>query len=513
MAGRVGAGATGGEDDGAASAWRHGSGGAGAVGLAEEAGEFARDRACWRVTGGYACRILAVLLMNQALFPLFDGVFTYTRDISILFSAACMFCVALLSMYRPRLVDGRLMNRAALACIPVAAALVLVALRLGSAPLLVFGAALATLCRTWSGMQADFSAVRLGLPRAGVCVALGSALAYLADALVMSLPAAVGVALDLLVLSPLVIFLCHGPAEDLLGEISASEPVAEVSVTRPTTFLPLTNNLFAFQFIMYVTLGFALRSGEIEGVPSFGTWMAFAMAVALCAYALWRRGDMSIDFLCNVALMFLFAALMFPIAGAQWASYLVNSMLVMVNSLYNVMITYTLLALAGRNRLTACAIFCWAGGLSSVGTTLGALAGTTGNALIASGASGGVSLLVGAVVLALLAYVLFGLRTFSFRDTIAGVTEPGPDRPAVVDAPDADEAFERRCRRIAQEAGLTPREAQVFSMLARGRNREYIEERIGVSRNTVKAHVKHVYAKLGIHSHQELIDLVEGHDG
>ncbi|MFR6289806.1 helix-turn-helix transcriptional regulator [uncultured Adlercreutzia sp.] len=47
-------------------------------------------------------------------------------------------------------------------------------------------------------------------------------------------------------------------------------------------------------------------------------------------------------------------------------------------------------------------------------------------------------------------------------------------------------------------------------MLARGRDRAYIEEALVVSRNTVKAHVKHVYAKLGIHSHQELLDLVEG---
>lgn len=45
-------------------------------------------------------------------------------------------------------------------------------------------------------------------------------------------------------------------------------------------------------------------------------------------------------------------------------------------------------------------------------------------------------------------------------------------------------------------------------MLAR--NREYIQEQLVVSRITVKAHVKHVYAKFGIHAHQELIDLVEG---
>ena len=46
-------------------------------------------------------------------------------------------------------------------------------------------------------------------------------------------------------------------------------------------------------------------------------------------------------------------------------------------------------------------------------------------------------------------------------------------------------------------------------MLARGRDRTYIQEQLVVSRNTVKANVKHIYAKLDIHSHQDLIDLVE----
>ena len=74
-----------------------------------------------------------------------------------------------------------------------------------------------------------------------------------------------------------------------------------------------------------------------------------------------------------------------------------------------------------------------------------------------------------------------------------------------------EEAFASRCEAIVQKRfSLTTREAEVFAMLARGRDRAYIEEALVVSRNTVKAHVKHVYAKLGIHSHQELLDLVEG---
>ena len=63
---------------------------------------------------------------------------------------------------------------------------------------------------------------------------------------------------------------------------------------------------------------------------------------------------------------------------------------------------------------------------------------------------------------------------------------------------------------LADGHGLTPREREVFEMLAHGRNREYIEEKLVISRNTVKAHVKHIYAKLEAHSHQELPDLVEG---
>ena len=118
------------------------------------------------------------------------------------------------------------------------------------------------------------------------------------------------------------------------------------------------------------------------------------------------------------------------------------------------------------------------------------------------------------LLLVFAAYVLVGLKRFTFAGAIDGI-EP-------VNVPDAgasaasgatlapEEAFTARCEAIAGEFALTPREAEVFAMLARGRDRAYIEEALVVSRNTVKAHVKHVYAKLGIHSHQELLDLVEG---
>lgn len=114
------------------------------------------------------------------------------------------------------------------------------------------------------------------------------------------------------------------------------------------------------------------------------------------------------------------------------------------------------------------------------------------------------NLFAAALILLFVGYALIGLRRFSFREVIDGVT---PVETAVVEAPKA--TFDERCRALASQYSLTPRELEVFQMLARGRDRAYIQEQLVVSRNTVKAHVKHIYAKLDIHSHQDLIDLVE----
>lgn len=62
---------------------------------------------------------------------------------------------------------------------------------------------------------------------------------------------------------------------------------------------------------------------------------------------------------------------------------------------------------------------------------------------------------------------------------------------------------------VAVEHGLSARETEIFLLLARGRSRPYIRDSLYLSKNTVATHIRHIYEKLGIHSQQELIDLVE----
>ena len=63
--------------------------------------------------------------------------------------------------------------------------------------------------------------------------------------------------------------------------------------------------------------------------------------------------------------------------------------------------------------------------------------------------------------------------------------------------------------RVASEHGLTPREREVMGMLAEGYTRAYIREALDVSDGTAKAHIAHVYAKLGIHHKDDLLDYID----
>lgn len=61
---------------------------------------------------------------------------------------------------------------------------------------------------------------------------------------------------------------------------------------------------------------------------------------------------------------------------------------------------------------------------------------------------------------------------------------------------------------LARQHELTPREVEVFDLLARGRSIPYVRDALVISKETAATHAKHVYAKLDVHSRQELIDLV-----
>lgn len=62
---------------------------------------------------------------------------------------------------------------------------------------------------------------------------------------------------------------------------------------------------------------------------------------------------------------------------------------------------------------------------------------------------------------------------------------------------------------IVQRHGLSKREAEIILEYSTGRSARAIADANLISEHTVKTHLKRAYAKLGVHSRQELLDLLE----
>ena len=88
----------------------------------------------------------------------------------------------------------------------------------------------------------------------------------------------------------------------------------------------------------------------------------------------------------------------------------------------------------------------------------------------------------------------------------AGTIQATPDgAPAVAPV----DPIAQACAVIAKKCALSEREGEVLDLLARGNTRMSIAEKLIISENTVRVHVKNIYAKLHIHSKQQLIDMVD----
>ncbi len=80
-------------------------------------------------------------------------------------------------------------------------------------------------------------------------------------------------------------------------------------------------------------------------------------------------------------------------------------------------------------------------------------------------------------------------------------------RPA--ETPSQNSPLDDAATRLARRFRLSPREIEVFFLLAKGHTRAHIASELSIGDETVKSHVKSLYRKMGLHSQQELIDLVE----
>ena len=76
--------------------------------------------------------------------------------------------------------------------------------------------------------------------------------------------------------------------------------------------------------------------------------------------------------------------------------------------------------------------------------------------------------------------------------------------PEVIREPERDAVS-----RIVIDSKLPAREAEALAYPGKGRSVPCMRGSIVPSKSTIETHIKHIYAKTGVHSKQELLDLIE----
>lgn len=69
------------------------------------------------------------------------------------------------------------------------------------------------------------------------------------------------------------------------------------------------------------------------------------------------------------------------------------------------------------------------------------------------------------------------------------------------------EAFQKKPANLAQAEGLTNRESEILALLSEGLSNKEIAERVSISYDTVRAHLRHIYEKLHVRGRTEAVKM------
>lgn len=118
------------------------------------------------------------------------------------------------------------------------------------------------------------------------------------------------------------------------------------------------------------------------------------------------------------------------------------------------------------------------------------------------------SIVLSALTLIVLTMFLLGLCRDNALLMLFSGGESGLTADSGSQAGESRDAQLETCRCIAKTGGLTPRETDILYVLSLGHSAKHIGDTLHISERTVQTHSLNIYRKLGVHTRQEVIDLV-----
>lgn len=450
-------------------------------------------------------------LTNQYVFPSYVGAFAAgslpahaLKDIAVGSSALLLAGVAVASMWRQSWFAGPRLPYLSLGCLVSGMAAAMAAQMGAPLPTYVAAAILVDVGCSVVCVMVCLGAVNLGSRGACACIAAATVVAYAVRPALMDLDSQAG----------FLVFVLVGMGTACLSSVAvmrAMEDVdggqgspADLAVTHPASFLPFGHRLYVSLFVFEVAYGFAITVGSFIESSSWSPFVLGALAVAAALMATPASG-VKADWLLILCILCVLAGMLSFSVPGQDAQALGKDAFSAGSNLFQALAFFALVSLGARNRLGGLTVAAWGSAAMYLGVIVGANAGrmVEGWFLDAETVSAATSLAT-FVYVAVMLVILYG---FSIQSTITSVEDVRVPAGVMPDKPNLDEA----CARLAADRGLTGREAEVLVLLAKGRNSPFIQEALGVSYNTARTHVRHIYEKCGFHTQQELIDEVERH--
>lgn len=442
-------------------------------------------------------------LLNYCAFPLFDEVSIWTREISAGVGGVALVVIALVALWRPDLFHHHFLS-GILVALGFGYISMLAGLFFSSEAPLYIGSSLATIGISLVSVIVGIACTKLNIRIAGICIAGAYTLSYLLRFAFSSFP--IDINLLLFIFIPFItVLLTYSIVKPMLKKILGSEAPAQTAVTTPSSMLPFAHQVFITLVIFRFIYGYTLTFGETDRTPL----MPLFALIPLALYALYlfvRKKPLEPDPLFRISILFCVAGFLVPAAAGEAGNYIASNLLTSGTGFFEILMYFVLVALAVQNKSNALVVLTWGNAMASLGTIIGANFGRLTNHYYNIDHTA-LSLISAGIVFALVVYIVATLHNFSFSESISKVA---PESSKPIPSGERSPDFEKRCLALSETAGLTSRETEIFLLLAQGRNARFIQEKLVVSYNTVKTHVSHIYAKLNVHTHQEVIDLVEG---
>lgn len=472
-----------------------------------------------RVGVALFCSLSSFLVTNGSIYPTIALIDPFIRDIATAFGVAILGLLVVIMERAPHCIHPRLFTGVALGAVVGYFISDCLGLQIASTQLLLLGSLLDSLAEAWLFVLVYVSFSLIDSQRRPA-VAMGACLsAYLLQPFVNNLDPFSAVGIN--ALGFVVLYLCIRPLIAIpLEEARLSEPQAEMAVANPRSFLPVNHLLFITVFIFSIAQGLAITlPGPFNDAPTLPA--AFIpLAIILLVYVIRGRmpnadGLFSLCALLIIGGMFLQQSDQVVSSGAASVS---NTLIDAGASCFSLLLVLLVGSIAGRNQATALPISALMLGLYWFGVLLGAILGNSAMTLLGWTKVA----LIWTSFCSTMVFVVFCfivLKNVSFVEAIEAIQPPivvckTIDTSKNLTTLNTNNKIHKTQQQlaIAQNYGLTPRETEVLELLAQGRTVGVIREKLVISLNTARFHTKNIYAKLGVHSQQELIDLVEQYE-